>query len=172
MLPPALQFELRPRRRRIWLRVALAAACVAMAATVAMCWSTRQAKVDQLEELTSRVLEDTSKVSSEAPPVAPEGAWVAAAAQDGKLFALTADARLLEIERCTAERVTVSRIVHDEAAGTTAVEAMAESADAVTALIECLNAGAVGKHRWRIASVASPVSGGERQALSVSLRYE
>lgn len=172
MLPPALRFELRPRRPRPWLRVLLAGLCVGLAAAVALVWWQRQGEVERLERA-AHAIQAQVAASSAAPPASqPPAAWMAAAQQDGRLFALEADARLLEIERCTAERATVTRLVHDAAAGVTQVEATLQTGDVMAPLLECLNAGVTGPRRWRLASVTAAPAGGERGPLSASLRHE
>jgi hypothetical protein len=172
MLPPALQFELRPRRPGPWLRVLLVGLCVGLAVVVALVWWQRQGEVERLERA-AHAIQAQVTASSAAPPASqPPAAWMAAAQQDGRLFALEADARLLEIERCTAERATVTRLVHDAAAGVTQVEATLQTGDVLAPLLECLNAGVTGPRRWRLINVAASPVGGAPGALGASLRHE
>lgn len=172
MLPPALRFELRPRRPRPWLRVVLAGLCVLVAGVMAFGWWQRQREIERLERETS---ESQAQLASRAPaPVASQSppAWAAAAKQDGRLFELEADARLLEIERCTADRATVTRLVHDAVAGVTQVDATLQAGDALAPLLECLNVGISGAQRWRLAGVSAVSGGGEHGALNASLRHD
>jgi hypothetical protein len=156
MPPPPLQFEFTPRRAAPWLLVALVGLCVAIVA-VALAWLwPRQQELNRLRE-------EARRVAAEAVPM-PAGAasrpmpWQESAEQEGRLFALSLESRLLEIERCTDAKSQVSRVAHDELAASTTLEVTVATPDDLSALLNCLNTGADANHRWRLMGVETAQS--------------
>jgi hypothetical protein len=111
----------------------------------------------------ARLHADIEAAAAQAPPAASAPAratpWQAAADQDGALFELPLEPRLLEIERCTDGKTVVTRIVHDATARTTSLELTTADSDAVRGLLECLNQSVQGKPAWRLLSVEAQAAG-------------
>lgn len=152
MLPRELQFELKPRRELPWLKPAMVATCLLLAATPLMWLVPRQRELDRLRDELDQVSRQSAASRQPAPASGPAPAWQTTAEQDGKLFALTADARLLEIERCTDSTIRVRRLQLDEATGDASVDIDVDGRSRLDALVECLT-GPQATRRWRIASV-------------------
>lgn len=153
MLPRDLQFELKPRRSLRWLRPAVAAACLLVAGVSALLLVPRQRELDRLRDELVRATQLLAAAQQPVPASAPVPAWQAAAEQDGRLFALQLEARLLEIERCTETRATVSRIVHDETSGTTTLELRTADAGELSPMLACFNSSGDRAHPWRLSNV-------------------
>lgn len=153
MLPRELQFELKPRRASLGLRLALAGMCLAFTA-VALAWLVpQQLEVRRLQQAVRDAQSAAQNVGQAVPARSPAPApWQVTADQDGKLFALTADARLLEVERCTDSTIAVRRLQFDEATGDATVEVEADGRSRLDALMDCLT-GPQASRRWRMASV-------------------
>lgn len=169
MLPPALRFDLLPRCQRRWLRPVLAATVAALVAVAGAALWPRQAELERLSEAAQRARAEVT-ASQPVPHSAVPAPWGAAAEQDGRLLALTVDARLLEIERCTDARMTVAHIAHNEAANTTSIVLAVAATDGVAELVGCLNTGAGGGQAWRLVGVEMQSSG--LQGQRVTLRRE
>lgn len=161
MLPRDLQFELKPRRALRWLRPAAAASCLLIAAALIAWLLPRQHELDRLRG----ELDQTTRQLAEARmPVAsgPALAWQANADQDRRLFALQLEPRLLEIERCTGPKATVSRISHDEMSGSTTLELSLADAAELSPMLECFNTSDDKAHRWLLSTVeALPATAGQ-----------
>lgn len=169
MPPPPLQFDFLPRRRRRGSKAALLGLLLVAVAAVAAWLQPRQAELAKLHQAVDQARPQQQPAAPTSTPAAQPAAWKAAAEQDGRLFALALEPRLLEIERCTDARATVTRIAHDEAAGATSVELATTASDGVVELVGCLNTGAEHGHAWRLvgveAQVANPATvgpGGQR----------
>jgi hypothetical protein len=160
MLPTALRFDLRPRATRRGLRLLLLALVAGVAAGAAIWLVPRQAELGRLRlasvELVAAAKGGPAASSASLRPAA----WEAAADKDGGLFALPAEPRLLEIERCTDARSIVTRIVHDAAERATSLELSVTEPDALRELLGCLNESYESPHFWRLLSVEAPVVGG------------
>ena len=161
MLPRELQFELKPRRPLPWLKPAVTVSCLLIAAALIAWLLPRQRELDRLRgelDHTTRQLTE-ARMPATASGSAP--AWLANAEQDGRLFALQLDARLLEIERCTESRATVSRVVHDELSGTTTLELSIAGAGDLAPMLECFRTSDDKVHPWRLTHVeAMPAAPG------------
>jgi hypothetical protein len=156
MLPP-LQFDLRPRAGRPVLRIALVAIVVVGVAAAVLWLRPQHAELTQLRAA-------TDAAAGQAAPTAPSApgrpsSWQAAADQDGALFDLPLEPRLLEIERCTDAKTVVTRIVHDATAHSTSLELITAEPDAVRALLECLNQSVQTQQTWRLISVEAQAAG-------------
>lgn len=161
MLPRDLQFELKPRRALPWLRPGLVLACLLIAAALLAWLVPRQQKLDRLREELDQATRQLAEARQPAPASGPAPAWQANADQDGRLFALQLEPRLLEIERCTGPKATVSRIVHDEPSGTTTLELSIADAAELAPMLECFNTSDDQTHRWRLSNVeATPAAPG------------
>jgi len=153
MPPPPLRFDLLPRRPRRGLKPALFGLVVAAMAAVAVWLQPRQAELADLRDAIDQARAQQQAAHSPASPTVPPAAWQAAAAQDGRLFALALEPRLLEIERCADDKVLVTRFVHYESVPLSTLELRVGDADAVSSLVSCLNAGGDVGHRWRLTGV-------------------
>lgn len=172
MLPAALRFELRPRRSRPLLRLALAAVGIAStAAFVFFVWQ-GQREIEQLEQAVERARAQTPSASSVPALPQPAAAWVAESKRDERLFKLEVNDRLLEIERCTEHHGSVTRLAHDAAEGWTQMDVALVASEALASMTECLNAGVGGVRRWRVVSITSAPAGPERAPLMASLRHD
>jgi len=158
MPPPPLRFDLLPRHPRRGLKPALVGLIVAAMAAVAVWLQPRQAELADLRDAIDQARAQQQAAHSPASPTVPPAAWQTAAAQDGRLFALALEPRLLEIERCADARATVTRIVHDELVGVTSIELALTSADDVAELVSCLNTGADSARRWRLVGVETQIA--------------
>lgn len=152
MLPDALDFDVSPRVVRGWLRLVLAGATILVGGGMAILVLYQQRQIEGIE---SDVRDVDSQLASHAGPVMyaasePKPTWMAVAAQDGRSFELNADARLLEVERCTADTATVVRLTHDALAHTTRMEALLRSPADLKALTECLNGGDGATRSWQV----------------------
>jgi len=175
MPPPPLRFDLLPRRPRRGLKPALFGLVVAAMAAVAVWLQPRQAELADLRDAINQARVQQQAALSSASPTVPPAAWQTAAVQDGRLFALALEPRLLEIERCADARATVTRIVHDELAGIASIELVTAAADDVAELVSCLNTGDHGAHRWRLTGVEaqqSPAAGTANAPQRVVLRRD
>jgi len=162
MLPRDLQFELTPRRTLPWLKPAVAVFCLLIAAALIAWLLPRQREIDRLRGDLERVTQQLAQARMPAPVSGPALAWQANADQDGRLFALQLEPRLLEIERCTGPKATVSRISHDETSGTTTLELSLADAAALSPMLECFNTSDDKAHRWLLSTVeALPVTAGQ-----------
>lgn len=142
-----LQFDLRPRRaRRAWRLVAAAAAGLALGG---LAWQATLRQAEQEE----RERQAAAEAARSAQRPAPRAAWEAAAEEDGRLFDLTVDARLLEMERCTDDRMTVERFVHSAPDDTTSMELRVPDGRAIDELLQCLHADGSERPAWRLVSV-------------------
>ena len=173
MLPPALRFDLRPRRSRLGLRLLAIAALAVAGAAAALCLTARQSELDRLALSTTQVREAAARLAPPAASASPPATWQAGAQQDAGLFALPADPRLLEIERCTDAKTVVTRIVHDAAAPGTSLELSVSDPQAVRGLLECLNQSDPREPKWRLLSVeaAAPTLSAPPTPQRVELRY-
>lgn len=172
MLPTPLQFEFKPRRDLPRLKLAVVGLVLLLAAG-ALAWLVpRQLELNRLQvaasEAAANVVAQPRSPSASAPPQP----WHEMAGQDGKLFALTLESRLLEIERCTEAKATATRIAHDEQTGVTTLDLTVATADDLSGLVGCLNTGAGSDHRWRLMTVealpqatAGAVAPGQRAVL-------
>lgn len=159
MPPPPLQLEFLPRRRRTWLLPVLVAfLALALGSAVAWLWP-RQVEIRRLEqELVRAQATEPNATSRPLPP----SAWEAAARQDGQLFNLTTDARLLEIERCTSDAMQVQHLHFDEATQAASVDLLVPDSKELAGLMECLMSGessAQADKRWTVSSVESVAIG-------------
>ena len=152
MLPPALEFDLRPRRPRLWLRVLTASVALGPAAGSALWLASRHAELERLQAGLAQAQMAAASAASAPERPAP---WMISASQDDALFALAVEPRLLEIERCTDAKAVVSRIVHDAAEQGTSLELNVVEPDAVRGLLECLNQSSEKHLVWRLLSVES-----------------
>lgn len=153
MLPRELQFELKPRRPLPWLRAALLLACLLVCAALVAWLVPRQQKLDRLREELDLATRQLAESQRPAPASGPAPAWQANAEQDGRLFALQLEPRLLEIERCTGPKATVSRIVHDEQAAVTTLDLVIADSAELSSMLECLNTSDDKAHPWRLSHV-------------------
>ena len=165
MLPPDLQFELKPRRSLPWLKPAVGAACLLIVGFCALLLVPRQRELARLRNELELATQRLEAARQPVPASAPAPAWQATAEQDGRLFALHLESRLLEIERCTDARATVSRIVHDEVSGNTTLELnLADVAD-LPPMLECFRTSDERAHQWRLSHVeAMPTPSGTSSA--------
>lgn len=152
MLPDALDFDVSPRVVRGWLRLVLASATILVGGGMAILVLYQQRQIEGIE---SDVRDVDSQLASHAGPVMyavsePKPTWMAVAAQDGRSFELNADARLLEVERCTADTATVVRFTHDALANTTRMEALLRSPAGLVALTKCLSGGDGTARLWQV----------------------
>lgn len=154
MLPAALRFELRPRRSRPLLRLALAVVCISSTAAVLFFVWQGQREIELLEQAVERARAQTPSASSVPASPQPTAAWLAESKRDERLFKLEVNDRLLEIERCTEHHGSVTRLAHDAAEGRTQMDVTLVSGEALAPMMECLNAGD-GAHRWRLVSMSS-----------------
>ena len=168
MLPRDLQFELKPRRALPWLKPVVAVTCLLLAG-VLLTWLVPRHELDRLRDELDQLSRQSLAARQPAPASGPAPAWQTNAEQDGKLFALTADARLLEVERCTDSTIRVRRLQLDEATGDTSVEIEAEGRTRLDALVECLT-GPQATRRWRIASVEVAQEAGASGLVKVMIR--
>lgn len=152
MLPTPLQFEFKPRRDLPGLRLAVVGLVLLLTAG-ALAWLVpRQLELNRLQAAASEAAANAA-VQPRSPSASAPQTWHEMADQDGKLFALTLESRLLEIERCTGDKTTVTRIAHDEQAGRTTLDLTVATADDLSGLVGCLNTGVGSDHRWRLATV-------------------
>jgi len=153
MLPTPLQFEFKPRRDLPGLRLAVVGLVLLLAAG-ALAWLVpRQLELNRLQAATSEAAANAVVQPGSPSASAPPQPWHERADQDGKLFALTLESRLLEIERCTGDKMTVTRIAHDEQAGSTTLDLAVVTADDLSGLVGCLNTDVGSDHRWRLSTV-------------------
>lgn len=161
MLPRDLQFELKPRRALPWLRPGLVVACLLAAAALLAWLVPRQQKLDRLRGELDQATRQLADARQPAPASGPVPAWQANADQDGRLFALELEPRLLEVERCTGPKATVLRIVHDELSGTTTLELSLADVAELSSMLECFNTSDDKTHPWRLSNVeATPAAVG------------
>lgn len=158
MLPHDLQFELKPRRAVPWLKPGVLGICVLVAAALLAWLVPRQQKLDRLRDELDEATRALTEMRQPAPASGPAPAWQANADQDGKLFALQLEPRLLEIERCTGPKATVTRIVHDELSGTTTLELSLLEAAELSSMLECFNTSGDKTHAWRLSNVEATPS--------------
>lgn len=174
MPPPPLRFDLLPRRRRPWLKAALAVVCLSMAAAIAGMLLPRQTELERLRRETQQARSASERPAAVQVSTA-SAPWQAAADQDGRLFALTAEPRLLEIERCADDKVLVTRLVHDESVPLSTLELSVGASEQVSSLVACLNTGGDAMHHWRLTGVEAqptPVGGSVTPAQRVVLRRD
>lgn len=161
MLPRDLQFELKPRRALPWLKSAVVAACLLVAGALLVWLVPRQRELERLRNELDQVSRQSAATRQPMQASGPVPAWQTNAEQDGKLFALTADARLLEIEHCTGPKATVSRIQHDETSDTTTLELSLTDVAELSSMLECFETSNDKAHPWRLSSVeAMPTATG------------
>jgi len=165
MLPRDLQFELKPRRVLPWLRPGLVTACLLIAAALLTWLVPRQQKLDRLRGELDQATRQLAEAQQPVPASGPVPAWQVNAEQDGRLFALQLEPRLLEIERCTGPKATVSRIVHDELSRATTLELTLTDVAELSAMLECFNTSDDKTHPWRLSNVeATPGAPGTPSA--------
>jgi hypothetical protein len=153
MLPRDLQFELKPRRPLPWLKPGLVVASMLIAAALLAWLVPRQQRLDRLRDELDQANRQLAELRQPVPASGPTPAWQANADQDGRLFALQLEPRLLEIERCTGPKATVARIVHDELSGTTTLELSLVDAAELSTMLECFNTSDDKTHPWRLSNV-------------------
>jgi hypothetical protein len=153
MLSPDLRFELKPRRPLPWLRPGLVLACLLIVAALLVWLVPRQRQLDHLRDELEQATQQLAASRQPVPASEPAPAWQANAEQDGRLFALQLEPRLLEVERCTGPKATVSRIVHDELSGTTTLELNITDAAELSPMLECFNTSEDKAHPWRLSNV-------------------
>jgi hypothetical protein len=153
MLPRDLQFDLKPRQPLPWLKPAVVGACLIVAGALLAWLVPRQRELDQLRNELEQATQQLAASRQPLPVSGPAPAWQANAEQDGRLFALQLEPRLLEIERCTGTKATVSRIVHDELTGTTTLELSLVEATELSSMLECFNTSGDKTHAWRLSYV-------------------
>lgn len=171
MLPPDLQFELKPRRPLPWLKPAVVATCLLVVAGALTWLGLRQRELDRLRNELEQATQQLAAANQPMPASGPAPAWQANAEQDGRLFALQLDSRLLEVERCTESRATLSRIVHDESSGTTTLELSIAGLGELSPMLECFKTSDDEAHQWRLTHVeAVPAATGMPPSQRVILK--
>lgn len=158
MLPRDLQFELKPRRAVPWLKPAVASACLLLSGALLMWLLPRQRELDRMRGELDQATRHLTEIRQPVPAAGPAPVWQASADQDGRLFALQLEPRLLEVERCTGPKTTVSRIAHDEQSGTTTLELILADTAELASMFECFNTADDKAHPWRLANVEATPS--------------
>ncbi|MCD2345034.1 hypothetical protein LRH25_32485 [Ideonella azotifigens] len=135
-----LQFDFLPRRRLKGLRPALALLTLAVVGGFGMLLTRQHAELQRLQEA---LLTAEQSVSRKAAPAArgASAPWEVNAVRDGELLQLPVEARLLELERCVVNGMSLASFRFDAASNSASAEVVAIHQSQATQLTQCLNQG-------------------------------
>ncbi|MCD2345042.1 hypothetical protein LRH25_32525 [Ideonella azotifigens] len=149
MRPPALQFDFSPRRRLRWLPPALALAALLVLSTGGLLLK-REAGLRRFQDELLAAEQGSARKAAPARGRASEP-WEANAVRDGALLQLPVEARLLELERCVVNGMSLASVRFDAASQGVSAEVRAVTQTQATELTQCLNQG-VGRS-WVVDSI-------------------